>query len=318
MKLLLYAPVYLAIAIAKVAGECPFCLDGSLSPTPDKDIFTFEDDGTTCGDAELFAATLEADTFACIQIQDTGLSECGCTTPPELDMGCTLCADGSPAPNSDLEVIPKVTCAGIERFIRRFPASTCAAYHRTIGVQCGCAPPDPPVDVCYLCGGSSVDFPAAPLFVEELGTEIPCAFFEVIANDEDDNGGFPCAAFQIEGGTACCKGGDDTGLAPARDDINALCSEANVAGPGFFDCALACTPAQCCEDLSCSSGLSNCLSYLPCAILDTAPVPGESSEGTGPDPEDPAKGDGTTSSSSHIPSGTSAAIIAAGLALVAF
>eukprot|EP00563_Minutocellus_polymorphus_P021354 CAMPEP_0197715250 /NCGR_PEP_ID=MMETSP1434-20131217/452_1 /TAXON_ID=265543 /ORGANISM="Minutocellus polymorphus, Strain CCMP3303" /LENGTH=323 /DNA_ID=CAMNT_0043299313 /DNA_START=24 /DNA_END=995 /DNA_ORIENTATION=+ len=322
MKRFLHALACLAIAVATVAGgECPFCLDGSAPPTPDKELpGLFE--GATCADAASVALTLEdPESFACIQVQDVGLAECGCTTPEELDMNCTLCADGSPVPNPDLAV-SATTCGGVERFIRRFGQSTCRAYHRTIGVHCGCVPPEPPVEVCQICGDSPLAFPAAPLFVEELGTDIPCAFFEVIANDEEDNGGFPCAAFQIEGRAACCEGGG-AGLEPAPDDVDELCAEENVSGPGFFDCALACSPAQCCEDASCSSGLPNCLTYLPCTILDTAPVPGESdvteAEKTDPEPQDPAEGDDTTSSSSHtcisIPT---RAAVTAGLALVAF
>ena len=299
--------VCLAIVVDTAAGQCTLCIDGTDTPTPDR-VLPFDDDGATCSDAALYALTLEdTESFACIQIRDTGLAECGCTTPPELDMNCTLCADGSSVPDPDLG-IGGTTCGGVERFIRRFGESTCQAYHRTIGVHCGCAPPEPPVEVCQLCGDSPLAFPAATLYVEELGTDIPCAFFEVIANDEEGNGGFPCGAFQAESRLACCESPDaGAGLIPAVDDIDELCSEDNVAGPGYFDCAFACSVAQCCEDFSCSSGGANCLGYFPCTILNEVPIPGgsdgtqEPGDTTDPgavDPRDPPENADTTSSSS--------------------
>ena len=319
---LLSLPFLVCLAIAvdnTAAGQCTLCIDGTGSPTPDR-VIPFDDDGsTTCADAALFALTLEDnESFACIQIRDVGLAECGCTTPPELDMNCTLCADGSSVPDPDLG-IGGTTCGGVERFIRRFGESTCQAYHRTIGVHCGCAPPEPPVEVCQLCGDSPLAFPAATLFVEELGTDLPCAFFEVIANDEEGNGGFPCAAFQAESRLVCCEGPDaDAGLAPAPDGIDELCSEDNVAGPGYFDCALACSVAQCCEDFSCSSGGENCLGYFPCTILNEVPVPGGPDDTVPADtvPQDPPEEDDTTSSSSRVPFPIVVAV--AGLAVVVF
>jgi hypothetical protein len=69
------------------AQQCTLCIDGSDPPLLDAPVFDFESPATC---ADFVVAALEIsdigtiDNFlACHQLQDVGLSNCGCITPSE-------------------------------------------------------------------------------------------------------------------------------------------------------------------------------------------------------------------------------------------
>ena len=114
---------------------CFLCLDGSLPPNLDAQVFSFDEPGV-CRDVIVEAAQEEGGSDPCRQIQDVGLSNCGCTTPEELQTGCTLCEGGNDLlPEPEREVIPFVTCEGISKVIERFDDTECTAYQNVIGVN---------------------------------------------------------------------------------------------------------------------------------------------------------------------------------------
>ena len=96
---------------------------------------------------------------------------------------------------------------------------------------------------------------------------IPCAFFETIANQDEEN---PCELYQLQRGT-CCTMPEVLPTAPAN--LAELCDADSVAADlgAFLACANACVEASCCED-SCSTN-PVCFQYFPCLVLDSIEPP---------------------------------------------
>ena len=201
------------------------------------------------------------------------MSNCGCETPAELKTGCTLCPGGNDLiPDPLKEVIPLVTCQGIANVVERFEDNECHSYQQTIGSMCGC--PDAPTsrlngdETCRVCMDRPPDFPAGAVDLSELGLDgVPCAFFETIANQDEEN---PCELYQLQRGT-CCTMPEVLPTAPAN--LAELCDADSVAADlgAFLACANACVEASCCED-SCSTN-PVCFQYFPCLVLDSIEPP---------------------------------------------
>mmetsp|Transcript_13565 Transcript_13565/g.32761 ORF Transcript_13565/g.32761 Transcript_13565/m.32761 type:complete len:500 (-) Transcript_13565:145-1644(-) len=262
---------------AQNPGPCTLCIDGSEPPFLENKVFDFGANNSTCADFAAGAAAINVDSeetfLACRQLQDVGLSNCGCTTPEALKTGCTLCPGGNELlPNPDQEVIPLVTCGGIGAVVERFEEEECRAYQQVIGGMCAC--PDAPTtnvqgkDTCRICVDRQVDFPANPVDLSEFGLDaVPCAFFETIANQDDET---PCSGYQLNRANCC-----EMPSAPPNPPANLaeICTAAATDLQSYFDCANACIEASCCED-TCSTDFT-CFAYLPCAVLEAIDPPEE-------------------------------------------
>lgn len=261
-----------------LGAACSLCIDGSTPPLLDNPVFDFDDTSdTTCADFAANAAGIavidEGSFLACRQLQDVGLSNCGCETPEELKTGCTLCPGGNELlPDPSKEVIPHVTCSGIAKVVERFEEEECRSYQQVIGGMCGC--PDAPTtrsngeDTCRICVDREVDLPANPVDLSEFGLDaVPCAFFETIANQDEETS---CEVFQLSRETCC-----ELPSAPPAPPSNLaeLCSTDTISSDfeAYVACANTCIEASCCG----SSCITNptCFQYLPCVALETLEPP---------------------------------------------
>lgn len=269
-------------ARAQGPGPCSLCIDGTEAPFLDNPVFDFENPNVTCANLAAFAPGIivqdEESFLACRQLQDVGLSNCGCETPPELKTGCTLCPGGNDLlPEPEKEILPFVSCEGISRVVERWNETECLAYQRVIGEYCGC-PDAPTEDVCRICGdGQFVDFPSAAVDLSELGLDaVPCAFYETIANEPQD---LPCGVFQLEAPT-CCELPSRPPSAPSN--IGEICNPVTIGASqtAYLECAITCIQASCCEGPCLSSDIATCAQYLPCGSLEMVPFPEESEDVT--------------------------------------
>lgn len=206
-------------------------------------------------------------------------------------------------PEPERLVIPFVTCVGISRVIERFEEAECLSYQTIIGEACGC--PDAPADnVCRICGGDTrVDNPEGAVDLSEDGLDnVPCIFYEVIANDQEiiEEEGYPCGVFQLDRET-CCALPSEPDEVP--ENLAELCTEDLIAGnlDAYLQCALPCLGSRCCDpalgDQSClSTSLSVCEAYAPCAVLQEVELPDPVFDSPAPEPTgspDAAMSDGT-------------------------
>ena len=171
---------------------CTLCEDGSVPPALDAVTFDFaaDDRSVTCCELLVGAATLELGN-ECTQTQDAGYSNCLCPITPEVATGCTMCSGGT-LPDPDKEIIPLITCGGIDRFMGTLgdEDNACVVYQTLYAPFCDCpgageiATEDP--SVCRVCGAGTVPtFPAAAADLSFFGVSmVPCAFAKTIMNQD--------------------------------------------------------------------------------------------------------------------------------------
>lgn len=158
--------------------------------------------------------------------------------------------------------------------------------------MCGC--PDAPTsrlngdETCRVCMDRPPDFPAGAVDLSEFGLDgVPCAFFETIANQDDET---PCALYQASRGS-CCTMPTVPPTAPAN--LQELCDADTIAADlgAYLACVDVCVEASCCED-SCSTN-SGCLQYFPCLVLGSVEPPEETDA---PNNGTTTEGEGTATS----------------------
>lgn len=161
------------------ASPCTFCTRGTIT-TPDKAIeVPGYDFLSTCADVDLLLPlALTEDDPECQLLQSMS-SYCGC---PVREDSCTLCPDGSPVAQPDLEVswfadefggtVP--TCAMVEAFTASFAQSDdeCRYALQLISSHCGCPAVE---DHCEFCLGR-------PLKEEYYEKELPFLINEDFGN----------------------------------------------------------------------------------------------------------------------------------------
>lgn len=183
---------------------CEFCADGS-APSVDLDavLFTTGDEDVTCRSLQATITELEADTVSCTGYQELTAVYCGCPRP---EASCTLCPDGSIAPDPDREIVLQdqtaTTCRDYIQAAPGTPDSACSLIQQTIGVErCGCpAAPASQGPSCTICpSGSSVSVTLPDRTI--LG--ITCSEFEAQVPSQFEFVMELCRAVQLTSGLYC-------------------------------------------------------------------------------------------------------------------
>ena len=158
---------------------CELCADGS-TPSVDLDAvqFTDRDLDVSCRSLQTAMSVLEATDVACIGYQELTAVYCGCPRP---ESSCTLCPDGSMAPDPDKEIMlddqTTATCRDYVTAAPGTPESACSLVQTTIGVgQCGCPAVSDPQDAgCSICPtGSEVSI----AYPDRAISGVKCSVFE--------------------------------------------------------------------------------------------------------------------------------------------
>ena len=202
------------------AQPCRVCgLWGPESvPLPDKLIGITGAPTDTCGGLEGFAVAFSPDSELCRTAQFTG-HLCGCNVAPD---SCSLCWDGSDAPNGLLELSGNYTitdfipsslplsgnanCEQLQSFLHfnELQDSTiCLRQQRQVGEICGCPPlptdstnttipqnvtdptmaPTPPRELCSVCrDGGVMAYPERLVSLNDDSPDLSCREWEGFAN----------------------------------------------------------------------------------------------------------------------------------------
>ena len=84
VSLMLLTGCLLLVVGRSLAQTCTLCIDGSDPPLLNAPVFDYDNPNATCSDFVDAANALPEDSLACRQLQDVGLSNCGCTTPGQF------------------------------------------------------------------------------------------------------------------------------------------------------------------------------------------------------------------------------------------
>lgn len=160
LRMSLVANVVVSATAQAVAGPCSFCTRGNIT-TPQKPInipgLEFLTDCASIDALAPFAFTNDAP--ECVLMQKIS-TYCGC--PPPED-SCSLCHDGEPVPNGDLEVqwLKQImgfapTCDLMDAITASYPSKSdpCRDLQYSASSYCGCPGI---VNHCVFCDGEPFD-----------------------------------------------------------------------------------------------------------------------------------------------------------------
>ena len=180
-----------------LTNECStLCPDGTSAPNPYAIIFMGDGVTYTCGQAEALLAF--SNPFgSCEYAWLVGVTRCGCEYVLE-NATCPLCEDASAVPNLSFEVLPNITCGGLQYLILNGGGIECAPAQATAGVYCGCDNSVVSQNACRICGDRRL--PDAS-WLADPDNQTTCLELEYQAN----TGEITCTEVQDTWASICCS-----------------------------------------------------------------------------------------------------------------